>query len=117
MEQMSKTIYTCQRLLLKTNSNGTVAQDALNVNSQMTSQLQWGGANKKRYTRPKATMVLMDVSSIMAYSLNSNSNTTENRGTQDTQPGPETGSNEPHEGGDELVDAAKRWQWVDDPSY
>ena len=51
----------------------------------------------------------------MDNSLSTSVNTTHNSGTQKDQPGPETGGDIPVTGGEDLE--AKRWQWVDDPSY
>lgn len=120
MEQMLNSIGTCKRLPLTTNCNGTGAQNALTETSQGSSQTQLGGAFvRKKYEKPEATLI--DVGPIMDNSLSTSGNTTHNSGTQKDQPGPETGGDEAHGGGEdgsgEDLEAAKRWQWMDDPSY
>ena len=120
MEQMLNSIDTCKRLALATNYNGNGMQDALTETSQGSSQTQLGGAfARKKYEKPEATLI--DVGPIMDNSLSTSGNTTHNSGTQKDQPGPETGGDEAHGGGEdgsgEDLEAAKRWQWMDDPSY
>lgn len=58
--------------------------------------------------------MLMDVSPIMDNSLSSSPNTLHDSGTQTDKPAPGTGGDEAVEGD---LEAAKRWQWMDDPSY
>lgn len=115
MKQMLKSIYTYQRSPMTTNDNGTGAQNALTVTSQMTFHMQMGGASiRKEYKKPE--VALIDVGPIMDNSLSTSDNTLHNSDTQTDNRGPGTGGDEEHNGGDDL-DGAKSWQWVDDPSY
>ena len=115
MKQLLKSICTYQRSPMTTNSNGTGAQNALTVTSQMTFHMQMGGASiRKEYKKPE--VALIDVGPIMDNSLSTSDNTLHNSDTQTDNRGPGTGGDEEHNGGDDL-DGAKSWQWVDDPSY